>query len=395
MSGFHPAFVAVLVLLSAVAPLSTDMYLAAFPQMAVELGTSASMIQLTLTAFMVGLGVGQLIIGPLSDSMGRRRLLLVCIAVCLGSGVVCALAPSPLVLIAGRLIQGFTGGAGMVLGRAIVADLTRGPTTLRLMNALMAAGAIAAVIAPVIGGQIVAWSGWRMVFWVISGVMAFLLGMAAWAVPESLAPEKRRSVGFAEFGRGMGAVLSNRAYVAYLVTSVGSLGAFFAYISGSPFVLQEYMGLGVRAFALVFGVNAVGLVLVTFLSVRLVGRMKAVNLVRVGVATVGAAGIALLVLASVGLPTIPTLVALFVATASQGLVGGNVTGLGVSQTPDHVGAASALLGALPFGFSAILMPIVGLGFQPRTLAIVMLSCSVVALAAITRAPRSHAGTAAG
>jgi len=384
--GQGPGLVLVLVLLSALAPLSTDMYLAAFPGMAAEFGVGASTVQLTLTAFMVGLGVGQFVIGPISDSLGRRRLLLTCLFVCLLASVVCALAPSAAVLIGARAVQGALGGAGMVLGRAIIADRTRGPATLRFMNALMAAGSIAAVVSPVIGGQIVAWSGWRPVFWTLTGVVAFTLAVSVLVVPETLPRHLRHGGGFAEFTRGIGHVLSDRAYAAYLLTSMGTHGAFFAYISGSPFVLQEHMGIGVRTFSFVFGVNAVGLVLATVLSIRLVSRVNALLLVRAGVGIVAVATAVLLVLVHTGLPTMPMLVTLFIAVAAQGLVAGNVTGLAVSRARAHAGTASALLGALPFGFSAVMMPIVGLGYQPRTLGIVMLSCAVLAMAAVLWVP---------
>lgn len=385
-SGLSPGFIVVIVLLGAVAPLSTDMYLAAFPTMATEFGVGASTVQLTLTAVMIGLGAGQFVIGPISDSLGRRRLLLVCAFLCLVSSVVCALAPSVTVLIAMRFIQGATGGASMVLGRAVVADLTRGPATLHFMNALMAVGSIAAVISPVVGGQIIAWSGWRMVFWFITGVVALMLTVSALAVPESLPRDKRHRGGFVQFGRSVGLVLRDRAYTTYLVTIVAVHGSFFAYIAGSPFVLQQHMGLSVRTFSLVFGVNAVGLVAAAVLSMRLVSRANPLTLIRIGTVLVVAASAVLLVLVHTGLPTMAVLASLFVATAAQGLVGGNATGLAVGRARDHAGTASALVGALPFGFAGVIMPLVGLGYQPRTLGIVMLSCAAVGLAAVFLVP---------
>ena len=383
---FGPGLVLVLVMLTALTPLTTDMYLAAFPQMAVEFSASASMVQLTLTALMVGAGVGQLVIGPLSDSVGRRRLLLVCIAICLVAGVICALAPSVQVLIVARLVQGLTGGAGMVLGRAVIADRTSGPATMRLMNALIAAGAISAAVAPALGGQIIQWSGWRAVFWVLSGIVGAMLLASAFAVPESLTPEKRRSTGFVEFSRGIGELLRNPRFVAYLVAGIGGSGAFFAYLAGSPFVIQDYLGFGVRGFSIIFTLNAVGLVLVAMASMRLAGRVHAHTLVRIGLGIVITGSAALLLLTYAGVPTMPVLVILFAIVASQGLIMGNTMGLAVDQGLHRAGSGSALAGALPFAFAAVVMPIAGLGYQPRTLAIVMLVCSLVALVPVLWAP---------
>lgn len=394
-AGLGFTLVLTLVLLSTIPPFATDMYLAGFPQMAADLRTTATMVQLTLTAVMVGLGAGQLFIGPLSDSVGRRRLLLVCTGLCLLASVVCALAPSIPVLIAARLLQGFAGAAGIVLARASVTDLTEGVSTLRYMNILMAGGAIAPLLAPVVGGQLVAWSGWRSVFWVITGIVGAMLVAAVLRVPESLSPDKRRSGGFKELTQGIRAVIGDRAYVAYLVTTSAACGARFAYISGSSFVLQEEMGLSARAFSLIFGLNAVGLMLTTFASVRLVSRFEALNLVRVGTAVVVVGSVVWLILVPAGLPMVPALVTLFISTSAQGLIIGNATGLATSSARGHAGTASAFLGALQFGFAALITPLVGFGYQPRTMGILMLTCAVMALAPVIRAPGSTRTAAPG
>ncbi len=387
--------VLVLALLNFIPPLCTDMYLAAFPQMAAGLSTTATMVQLTLTAFMIGLGVGQLLVGPLSDAVGRRRPLLVCTTLCLAASVVCALAPSVTVLITARLVQGLTSAASVVLGRAIIADLAKGPSVVRLMNVLMTVGAIAPVLAPVLGGQIAAWSGWRGVFWVITGTMAIMLFASVSAVPESLTPEKRQAGRLKELIQGVCVVLGDHSYVAYLATVIGCSGTMFAYISGSSFVLQEHMGLSAKTYSLIFGLNSVGMMLATSVSMRLAGWVKTLNLVRIGATILVLGSIAWLILTTVELPMIPALITLFSTTSAQGLIIGNATGLAVDHARDHAGTASAFLGALQYGFAAAVTPLVGLGYQPRTMGIVMLSCSVLALAPIIRPPKSQGNSISG
>ncbi len=219
------------------------MYLPAFPEMAGDLGASASGIQLTLTACLVGLGFGQLFIGPLSDAVGRRRPLLIGSAVCLVASVVCALAPNVEVLAVGRFVQGLSGAAGVVLARAIISDTARGAVAAKLLGVLMIINVIAPVVAPLSGGAIIATLGWRAVFWVLAGLtLLMLLGTMLWA-KESLPPSKRIRGGFKATLVGVRKTLGNRNYVGYLLTFCFTFAALFAYIAASPFVMQNVMGL--------------------------------------------------------------------------------------------------------------------------------------------------------
>jgi MFS transporter, DHA1 family, multidrug resistance protein len=172
------SWLGILALLTSVAPLSIDMYLPAFPAMAAEFGTSASTIQLTLTTFMVGLGLGQLFIGPLSDRFGRRPLMLAGTLVCIAAGAACALAPNIALLTGFRFLQGFSGAAGVVLSRAVISDRARGATAARYFSIMMIINGVAPVVAPLIGGSLVGYIGWRGVFWILTGLaVAMFLGV--------------------------------------------------------------------------------------------------------------------------------------------------------------------------------------------------------------------------
>jgi DHA1 family bicyclomycin/chloramphenicol resistance-like MFS transporter len=184
--------IVVLALLTAIAPLATDMYLPALPTMVGDLGSSASGVQLTLTTFLVGLALGQLVIGPLSDQFGRRGLLIVGTVVCALAGVACAFAPSAGFLVAARFVQGFSGAAGIVLSRAVIADRASGERAARLFSLMMVISGVAPVVAPLLGGSLVGAVGWRGIFWILAGVAVVMVVGVLSAVPESLPVERRQ-----------------------------------------------------------------------------------------------------------------------------------------------------------------------------------------------------------
>ncbi|MDQ1292762.1 MAG: transporter, family, multidrug resistance protein [Actinomycetota bacterium] len=352
----------VLALLTAVAPFATDMYLTAFPVMARDLHVPASSIQLTLTAFFVGLAVGQLFFGPLSDRYGRRRPLLVGSFVCLGAGVVVATAPTVPVLVAGRVLQGLGGAAGVVLARAVVADRAEGAAVARLFTVMMLIGGVAPVLAPLAGTAVLAAFGWRGILWVLVGLTALMFLGALVAVPESLPPERRAAAGVRTVARSIRSVLGNRAYVGYGLACAWAFAALFAYISASPFVVQNVLGLSAGQYSVVFGVNAVGLSLGGLVSARLVGRVSERRLLLAGLGVLVSASCCLLVdVVVLDSPRRPTLVILFVAVSSLGAVFGNATALAISQVRDAAGSASAFLGASQFALGALVAPLVGLG----------------------------------
>lgn len=350
----------VLALLSAVAPLATDMYLPAFPQLSQVFGAQATQVQFTLTAFLLGLALGQLLIGPLSDGWGRRRPLLAGTVVCFLSTLACVAATDIHWLTAARFVQGLSGAAGVVLARAIIADSAQGPALAKTMGLMMMIGGVAPVTAPAIGSLLLTVGDWRWVFMTLAALMVLMfLGAVRW-VPETLPPPARHVGGLRSLARGGGDVLRNRAYVGFLLTAVGAFGALFAYISASPFVVQDVLGLSPAAYGLVFGANAAGLVLAGATCVRLAGRVSPRRLLSLGVGCLCLTTLVQLVnVLWWGTPAF-TLVLMGLSTTSLGLVFGNASALALGSVTRSRGTASAFLGACQFSVGAAVSPLVGL-----------------------------------
>lgn len=257
---------------NAVPPFATDMYSPAFPQVAADLATSATAVGLTLTAFFVGMGLGQVMGGTVSDRRGRRAPMIVGGVLCTLGAVVCALAPGIGVLVAGRFLQGFGGGVAAVVGRAVLVDLAHGDRLASVMSILMAVSALAPMIAPVVGGAVLSVATWRTVFWCLVGFGLFMTAMAAALVPESLPPERRQDGGRGRFAAGARDLVGHRRYLGYMLTSSFSGFAMFAYISASSFVLQEIKGLTPMQYSVFFGCTAGANMLMALTNSRLVGR---------------------------------------------------------------------------------------------------------------------------
>lgn len=386
------SWLGVLALLTAVAPLSIDMYLPAFPTMAEEFGTTASAIQLTLTTFMVGLALGQLVIGPLSDRFGRRPLMLAGTVVCVLASAACALAPTIELLTAFRFLQGFSGAAGVVLSRAVVADRARGAAAARVFSLMMIINGLAPVIAPLIGGTLSEQLGWRGVFWVLTGLaVAMVVGVAV-VLAETHPREHRSSGGITAMLRDARTVLTNRRYIGYTLTFAFSFSVMFAYISASPFVLQNVLGLSKIGYSFAFAANAVGLVTMNALNARIVGRFGQRRLLMLGVCLLMLFSGLLLVDALLGPVLWATLVLMCGAVSSLGLVVANATSMALEQAGHVAGTASAVLGALQFGLAAAVSPLVGVAGDHTAvpMAVVMVISALVGAAALiglTREPR--------
>lgn len=375
------SLILVLALLTMVSPLATDMYLPAFPQMATELDTTATGIQLTLTAFLIGLALGQLVIGPLSDGIGRRRPLIAGTLVCFLASVACALAPTVELMIAARFVQGFSGAAGVVLARAVISDTTRGAVAAKLMSLMMIIGGIAPVLAPVAGGAIVLTMGWRGVFWVITIMVALMLLGSIFFVKETLPAERRQAGGLKALLRNGRFVLRNRQYLGYTFTFVFAFGAMFAYISASPFVLQNILGLSTLTYSITFGINALGMVIASAIAMKLAGRVKPRKVLGSGVIALFLTTAGLLVVILTGVNMVGTLILLFAVLASFGFIFGHATALALEQVTAYAGTGSAFLGALQFILGAAVSPLVGLAGEhdARPMGIAMVTFAVLAV----------------
>ncbi|ASU78704.1 Bcr/CflA family drug resistance efflux transporter [Actinopolyspora erythraea] len=352
--------IVVLALLTAVAPLATDMYLPAFPAMAGELGTTAAGVQLTLTAFLLGLGIGQLFIGALSDTVGRRRPILIGSLVCLVAGIGCALAPNIGVLVVARFVQGLGGAAGVVLARAIISDSAKGAVAAKLQGALIIISVIAPVAAPLAGGTIIANFGWRPVFWVLAALTLVMVLGTLTHVRETLPESARTGDGLTAMLGGARAVLTNRGYAGYLLTFCFSFAGLFAYISASPFVIQNVMGMSTSAYTIVFSFNALLVLITSSVASALAGRVAYRSMITAGLTAAVLASAVLVVAVFGGVPTVPVLVSFACFQGALGFVLSNTTVLALAEAGCHAGTGSAFLGCLQFVLAAAVSPLVGI-----------------------------------
>lgn len=372
--------------LTALPALSTDMYLPALPEVTRSLHSSASAIQLTLTVCLVGLALGQFVIGPMSDKWGRRRPLLASLSVYVAATVICALAPTAELLIGFRLVQGLAGAAGIVIARAVVRDLHDGVALARYLSTLMSIAGAAPVLAPVVGGQLLRFTSWRGIFFVLAA-LGLLLVLAVWRwLDETLPPERRRDGGVGQALRTMGDLFADRVFTGYLLTAGFGFAALFAYVSGSSFVMQEIYGASPQVYSLLFGLNSIGFIIVGQLNGKLlVGRFDLDDLISVGLGLITLTTAALLVMSSgllgeVGL--VPMAAGLLVLMSALGLTQPNANSLAMTRTRQAAGSASALLGSSIFLMGAVTSPLVGIAGEGTAvpMAAVQVGCALAAAA---------------
>ncbi|MET0704197.1 MAG: multidrug effflux MFS transporter [Mycobacterium sp.] len=375
------ALLLVLALLSAVAPFATDLYLPAFPRMTDDLGSTATAVQLTLTAFLTGIMFGQLAFGTLSDRFGRLRPLVVGAALCVAASAVAATAPNIEVLTAARFAQGFTGAAGMVIGRAIISDLASGKGAARAFSLMMIVGGIAPVVAPFAGSLLVDPIGWRGILWAVFGLVLTMLVATVLVVRESHTTQRRAAVKREQSSAATGfRALRSRVFIGNAFTFAFGFAVMMAYISASPFLYQVMIGLAPVQYGIAFGVNALGLAAVSALSAKLTGSVPVRTLLGIGIALVFGATVALLGLVLLAAPVWSLPIPIFVAVASLGLVLGNATAVTLGAVPQAAGTGSAVLGALQFGLGALVSPLVSLGGENTALPLAIVMIVVAAIA---------------
>jgi DHA1 family bicyclomycin/chloramphenicol resistance-like MFS transporter len=386
--------VVVLGSLIAIGSLSVDMYLPALPALTRDFGASASGVQLTLTSCLAGLALGQLLTGSASDRFGRRRPLLVGLAVFSAASVACALAPSILAMVLLRFVQGFAGAAGIVVARAVVRDLYAGDAASRFFSLLMLVTGVAPIVGPVLGGSILTFTTWRGIFIAIAGAGVLLLALTAIGLEETLPARRRGLDGLRGMGRAIGHLNTDPVFAGYALAAALTMAAVFAYVAGSPFVLQNVYGASPQLYGAVFALNAVGLVAAAQFNAWLVGRVSSRALLLAGLAGTGAAGLLLVAGVAIGdLGPWSVVVPLFVLMTSFGLVNPNAMALAMAGHPELAGSASAVLGFSQFAFGAVVAPFVGIAGEdtaaPMALAIA-LPCAgaLIAVLTLTRRPVS-------
>jgi MFS transporter, DHA1 family, multidrug resistance protein len=352
---------AVLGALSAFGPLAMDMYLPSTPTIAASLHAGQSLVQLTLSGCLAGLAIGQLVAGPVSDGMGRKRPLLIGVLAFAVLSVACAAAPDIWSLVAFRFLQGMAGAAGVVLSLAIVRDLYEGTALARVLGSLMLVFGLAPVLAPVIGGQILRYTSWRGVFGVLAAVGLVLLA-ASWFLPETLPPGRRTPPRFRQLLADSLTLARDRQYTGYTLAVTFGTAALITYISALPFIIEDGYHQSPQVFSLFFTINAIGLTAMAQLGGRLIRWLPVARVVRAAllVMVVGALAFLAGALAS-GPPLAVLLVPLFVFVASFGMMRPNGTALALAGQGSIAGTASAWLGALPFMLGAVLSPLAGLG----------------------------------
>lgn len=360
--------------MTAIAPLSTDMYLPALPEVQADFGVSTSLVQLTLTMTTLGMALGQILAGPLSDLVGRRRPLFVGMLVFIGATLGCVLAEDIYLFLFFRFCAGFAGASGIVIARAIARDVCEGAELTRFFAVLMMVNGFAPIIAPVIGGQILLFASWRATFVLLTLVGVFLAG-AALIYQETL-PQEARSANMTDSLKIFPMLLRDRYFLGHCLLQCFVFGAFFSYLSGSSFVFQNVYAVSPQVYSMIFAVIGAGLLLAGVLPARLAGRVPDVVMLKYAVLVPLFGSILLLAGFCLSAPLAVILVVLFLTIVPLSVMGAASFSLALSRQGKNAGSASALIGCFSMLLGACMMPVVGIAGDHTALpmGIVMLSC---------------------
>lgn len=354
-------FAVVLGSMTAIGPLSIDMYLPALPSLTSELGTTTSLAQLSLTACLLGIAMGQLFVGPVSDRRGRKKPLMVSLVFYALSSLLCVFSPNIGVLVFLRFIQGASGAGGIVISRAMVRDLFSGSDMTKFVSLLMLINGVAPILAPVAGGQLLQFTSWRGVFVVLCVLSLLMLLAAIFGLPETLADENQSKGGVKHTLFTYKSLLKDKIFMGYAASQGLVMAAMFAYISGSPFVVQNVFGASPQAFSLFFAVNGLGIIIASQITGKLAGKVSETALLKAGLSIAVFGGISLLVISAFAPSLYGILAALFLAVSSVGIVSTTSFSLAMQNQQRSAGSASALLGLLPFILGGLAAPLVGIG----------------------------------
>jgi DHA1 family bicyclomycin/chloramphenicol resistance-like MFS transporter len=385
------ALTALLAGLSAVGPLTTDMYLPSLPDIGQALSADTAQVQFTISSYLIGFAVGQIVYGPISDRYGRKPVLLAAIAVYCVASLGCALSTSIHMLIAARAVQALGGCGGIVLARAIVRDLYSGARAGRELSLIGAVMALAPVLAPIAGGALQTGFGWRVIFFVL--VAAGLSGVAIifFLLPETL-KQRGEPVSVPSIARSYRIVARNGAYLAYVGLATASYGGLFAWISGASFVLQDLYGLSPFMFGFAFAIGSLGFMAGSTLSARLVHKVGLDGIIGIGSGLTALGGIGMVIAVALGgQPTISIVLFIGVYLAGMGMVLPQSLAGALTPFPERAGAASSLLGFVQQSVAALFGAMVGLflgeSAWPLAAGVALAGCITLALWIATRGLR--------
>ena len=373
--------IAFLGIMSAMAPLATDMYLPALPELSAEFSASTSATQLTLTMTLLGMAVGQIFLGPLSDMYGRKRPLFAGMVAFALVSAGCFYASSIEPFLALRFLQGFAGASGLVISRAIARDVAEGVELTRFMAILMLVNGLAPILAPVTGGQILAFSSWRIIFAVLA-VIGVLLAVWTLKTRETLAKEERQKNMAASF-HAFPALLRDRYFFGHCLVQCFIFASFFSYIAGSSFVFQNIYGISAQGYSLIFGGIGTGLFLVGGLPARLAGHVKDVTMLKASL-LVPLVGSSLLLAAFLTgfAPLALVIVLLFITIVPLSVMGTASFSLALSRQGRNAGAASALIGFFSMALGGVMMPLVGIAGDATAIPMAVLMLAGYTLGAL-------------
>lgn len=382
-------FILAIGVISAVSPMATDMYLASMPAMGEFYGSPASTLQLSLSTYMVGMAVGQFLLGPVSDVWGRHRLLVAGTTVFLLSSVGIVFSTDVTVLLVLRGVQGFAGAAGVVIARAIVSDIASGVEAAKLYSLLGTIVSVAPIVAPVLGGLIATWAPWQVVFWVLAGFGALMVACVVFVIPETLPPERRRDGGIlATLGLAR-TVVVNRAFMAWALAMSLAFGSLFSYVSASSFVMQNVVGLSSIGYSIAFAAAAFGSVVTGLINVRLLNRFTPAQIMIAALLLQGIVNALGLIGVLVEAPVWSIVVHTITAQTCVGFLIGNGIALAQAQVPGRAGSGSAVQGLMQFMVGGAVSPLAGLGGEHTALpmSILMFVFTAAALATAVVAAR--------
>jgi DHA1 family bicyclomycin/chloramphenicol resistance-like MFS transporter len=355
---------AILGTLAAFAPLSIDMYLPALPFIAEELNTTQSFVQLSLTFFLFGLVLGQLLVGPLSDSLGRRKPLLIGLVIYTIASLLCVVSPSIEAFIGLRFIQGLSGASGIVLSRAIVRDLFAGKELTKFFALLALIQGIAPVLAPVLGGIVLLFAPWKGVFIFLTAIGIAMFFIVLFYLPDSLDEGLRTKGSVKSTLTTFKQLFVDRSFIGFALSLAFIHSMMFAYISGSSFVLQNKYEVSAQLYSFIFAMNGIGIAVLAQITGRLVGRLQETTLLKIGIGMAFVGSASLFILLAFDAKLIFILPVLLLAISSMGVVSTTGQSLALQNQGKVAGSASALLGVLQYTLSGTIAPLTGLGSNP-------------------------------